>query len=62
MTKKTMDDLREVILELLVSSTAIKNSEVYEKSYVVPKRLLRNLQAEYNIYFVEPDEKQLEVI
>jgi len=57
MKKTTMDDLKNAILNLLLDAQS-DNGALYSVS-AYP---LRILQAEYNIFFVEPDEEQLEVI
>jgi hypothetical protein len=58
--KKTMDDLKQAILDVLRST----NDDVDKKvpyARISYSKLL-NLQAEYNIHFVEPNEKQVEIV
>jgi hypothetical protein len=58
--KTTMDDLRKAILDVL--NGCYKITDPYYGEYAVPKKRLEVLQAEYNIYFVEPNEEQIECI
>lgn len=58
MKKTTMDDLRIAILKVLQDAAKVPTKKIC----MVDKTLLCNLQAEYNIYFVEPEDKQLEVV
>ena len=57
MTKTTMDDLKNAILNVLLDAQS-DNGALYSIS-AYP---LQILQAEYNIFFVEPEDEQLEVI
>ena len=53
----TMDDLDKAIRDVL--SNAIEYQYGTTPDYIIDANLLRLLQAEYNIHFVEPDEAQL---
>ena len=52
-----MNDLSQAIRDVLTGG-----EDKDGKVFVVPLRLVKILQDEYNIYFVEPDDKQLEVV
>jgi hypothetical protein len=58
--KPIMNDLRTAILAVL--QNAMLSSDGKIPYMEVKESLLKTLQAEYNIYFVEPDEKQVEII
>jgi len=53
----TMSDLRNAIYNVVASYPA-----TLEDGVLVSKPALWNLQQEYNIHFVEPEDPQLEVI
>jgi len=54
-------DLRDAIKNVLLNASKIPHSDLTE-THEVETDYLQVLQAEYNIYFVEPDDEQLEVI
>lgn len=53
-----LKDLRDAIREVLENA----DDTGCENCYVVDESVLRILQAEYNIHFVEPNDKQLDVL
>ena len=55
--KPTMDDLKKAIINVLRDY----DSETKSMGNITLKSL-QNLQAEYNIYFVEPEEKQVDIL
>lgn len=58
----TMNDLRKAILDVLQDATPAcseYDAADDDDNMVVSLERLRILQAEYNIYFVEPDEPQV---
>lgn len=58
MGKKTFDDLKEAIIEVLLNADQIQ----VENMCLVPIEVLQTLQSEYNIYFVEPDQPQVDIL
>lgn len=57
------NDLKKAILDLLKS--AKKHNHEWEEALttcIVDKKLLYILQQEYNIFFVEPTDKQIDII
>ena len=60
MIKTVMDDLKYAILAVVSSAMPVDFRD--RKEMAVPIQHLKALQAEYNIFFVEPEDKQLEVI
>jgi len=56
-----MRDLKNAIHTVL-DSADLAAYDGDERHYIITGRALWELQQEYNIYFVEPDEPQLEVI
>lgn len=58
--KPTMNDLKQAILDVLTDASLSLDGEIQYME--IKKDLLKILQAEYNIYFVEPEDEQLEVI
>ena len=57
-----MKDLRDAIKDVLINSTPSIDDMGEVDGYLVELYLLKILQAEYNIHFVEPEDEQLEVI
>ena len=59
-----LSDLQQAIYSVLVQSYPIEGNGVkhLEGYWLVDEDALKQLQAEYNINFLEPDEEQLEVI
>ena len=60
--KTTCDDLKAAILAVLKDAQPDDLSDQSDPDCVVHTRLLNNLQAEYNIYFVEPNQPQVELV
>jgi len=60
----TLSDLRKAIATVLNDAIPIEGNGVAHLHgyHSVDSDILRTLQAEYNIYFVEPDDEQLNVI
>jgi hypothetical protein len=55
----TFQDLKEAILEVLENS---ERSPVSDNCRRIPLKKLEQLQIAYNLYFVEPEDEQLDVI
>ena len=65
MSKKPLDDLKAAILAVLQDTTilGLENGTMHLYGLCgVPTKLLLNLQAEYNIHFVEANETQVNVL
>ena len=56
---KPFADLQNAIVDVLRDA---EYSPKDDGSCTVSRKLLRTLEAEYNIHFVEPDEAQFEII
>lgn len=60
-----MDDLIQAILDVLDNAVDVRSqyhTDDCDDRMAVDTKLLKNLQAEYNIYFVEPEDKQVDLI
>jgi len=59
-----MNDLKKAILDVLDDATQITgNGTLHLQGYYsVDKTLLKTLQEEYNIHFVEPEDEQVRCI
>ncbi len=58
-----MTDLKDAIEHVLIDAAAWDGTPwADEKFCKVDRRVMKQLQAEYNIHFIEPDEEQIEWI